>query len=118
MAISFSVLLACGAADSSPPPREVLKEYGKKDRFTIDVAVSGDGVQKPGVYHVPVKSTLLHVVTLAGAPPNQRRRLQVIESLHSGVRIHEFTFDRSSTPPLPAFTLGGGDSVLFLAAER
>jgi hypothetical protein len=116
--ISFSVLLACGAADSSLLSREVLKEYGKKDGSTIDVAVTGVGVQKPGVFHVPVKSTLLHVVTLAGAPPTQRRRLKVIQSLHSGVRIHEFTFDRSSNPPLPAFTLGGGDSVLFLAAER
>lgn len=75
-----------------------LKEYGTSSSRTIKVAVSGAGVDKPGIYHVSAGCSLRDVI--AQAKPNKRFSGRCgITRFINGDRITRYA-DHDEVPPL------------------
>lgn len=106
--VGYSIAFAAEAPVSIEKTVEV---YGSKTASSITVCLAGEGVTKPGIYHVAPKTELLALVTSAGISRISNGRFQVSRRVDGYERNFGFRISREKKPELPAFELLDGDFV-------
>jgi len=108
---------AYGHASDLAADSRVLKEYGQRGASKVGITIYGEGVERPGIYFVERGTSLANLVVLAGPPKGDGRKLQILEDIDGGVRLHQFVYERNKRPSLPDYTFLKYDVVIFLPAE-
>ena len=100
-----------GALSAEPPAsiKKTLEVYGSKTTTSIAVRVDGEGITKPGIYHVSPKTELLELIASAGISRISNGRFHVSRRVDGYERDFGFRFSREKRPELPAFELLDGD---------
>jgi len=105
------------------PPSAFGLEYtfqNKNDEILIPIKLLG-GVQRPGVYHVPVNTDLLTLITIAGGPIlNARLDRLTVKNLLNPNRFLSVNIEKSlstASEPMSDFKLTA-DDVVFIDTHK
>ena len=109
----FSAIELSAASDIRPPVgiKSTVAEYGTKTANSITVEFFGDGITKPGLYHVPRNIDLGELIRLAGVSTSSNGRFTIFRVVDGYERSFGFHVSRDKKPSLPPFPLLDGDYV-------
>jgi hypothetical protein len=104
-------------SQAQPPKQKEPDVHGAASAGSITVRIVGEGVKRPGLFHVAPGTQLREVIAQAEPSVRSNGWFLVFRQVDGRDRILGFRLEREKSPPLPDFELQDGDHVSTAAHE-